>query len=227
MASKQIRAIREQLRNIELRRGLPSQAEIGHLLSLTRQLMEANRCSSAYRHLKLYCDWSVHLNISQSSTGRTVLLQIATLLKKSRETETPEIADAIHGVSGVLNLEKLRHEWETLYEEHHIQCELLKGDTWSICCAHVIEIIADKRIEFPDNPTGKWKNAYDEIVRLADGDDRWVIHSMCIHRNLGEEQCKFYKVPKGTYVWELKTTADIAMCSVLYYTRPQAAASDQ
>ncbi len=82
----------------------------------------------------------------------------------------------------------------------------------------ILDAIEEHPIAFPDKRAGKAARVYSEIERLAGDDPRRMVVHFLVTKDLDAERLEFFRVPRGTYTWEVKTAFETRFAGVLYCT---------
>lgn len=212
---KQANRIKSALDDIEKRNEL-TPSDPPQLLLLTRQLLESQHIKGNYPVVNLYCNWCVHCEITKSNIGFEILRHVSELLNRDVANGTCSIANPEKGVSAALRIADLREQLISLYTQFEIKTWLFGNKNFSRFFSGILEAIEEDPISFPDARDSKADRVYSEIERIAKNDPRGMIVSLLVTKDLNEEQLKFYNVPNGTFIWELRTAFDNRFASVLY-----------
>lgn len=142
----------------------PSEAEVQHLFTLSRKLIERvpKVERSQYALLKLYCDWTLHSGIDQSKEGAKILSHIhETLIKHLNKTDNQEFSTEL---SAALSLDTARLEMNVLISRHGGSIETFSQATWNSEIVPVLaEIISHTPLKIGSFP---WLTAILEAIKL-------------------------------------------------------------
>lgn len=141
-----------------------STADVTHLMSQFRQIIENENIKEEYKYLNLFCNWTLHPKISGSNTAFRILDLINTSLINSNidPQNSKWINDAI--IEG-LSLHKLNEDIINLCIQFDINSGQQFNDLqkWRELGYILVGILEDKPIIFPDNLRGTVLNLYNQI----------------------------------------------------------------
>lgn len=147
-----------------------NQDTVQTILDRTREALEEKSEKGTYGHLNFYCNWCVHSELTQSSVCFDMLRKITDILlsKPNNDPHLPWFTDA---VADTLDLKKLRLQLIDFYGRNSIPAEIFKNyEYWQHFAAYLREIISEKPIRFPADPSARKdraKKLYDEIETIA------------------------------------------------------------
>ncbi|MCK4828517.1 hypothetical protein KA005_72975, partial [bacterium] len=139
-----------------------------HLMVIVRELLESGNKKETFSTLNLYCNWTVHPEITGSRSGYRTLSRIATALQQ--DLNPVDLADA---VSQELSLLKLRKELIELLNELGASTILFDSIAgWEIFGGHFFKAILGKRLQFPQQPSENRRSAniYNEMAENMNAD---------------------------------------------------------
>jgi len=145
-----------------------SENDVRSFLNLTRRFLDKmpQQDQNSYLTLRLFCNWALHNQISNSITGLKILGKVnSALLEIKNSADVIEIRSKLSKSIGFL---VLRKELINFLELNYINSDLFSDkDLWSIFTCHVIEIIQDIPLSFPPlSKLNKGQRAiYDQISK--------------------------------------------------------------
>lgn len=215
MQSIQVRRIRNALAEIR-QRGNYTRLEPPHLMMLTRQLLESQQLQNRFPVVKLYGDWCAHCEISRSSLGFRILQDLSLALNQDHRDNTVSIADPNGGASQALAITALRDQMSVLFEENGLESWPFSKLQFPLFMGAILDAIEDSPISFPDPLTRQAQPYYDRAHNAACGNEKLIVVRASVTKNLGSEQLSFYKVPEGTFAWQIETAAEVRYVGILY-----------
>jgi hypothetical protein len=98
--------------------------------------------------LRLFSNWAVHIEITQSNTGLRILSAINNALVNFQSAVTDDLQ---LGISREIGFVALREELRKFSNKIQINEALhFENHVWSVFVSHLIEIIRDSPLSFPD-----------------------------------------------------------------------------
>ena len=213
----QVNRIRKALADIARRKHF-TQRDPPQLLVLTRQLLESQGLKHSFPVVNLYCNWCVHCTISRSSLGFEILQQITEILNRDMAKGTLSIDDPKEGISAALRLGELRDQLILLFTKFEIDTWFFENTNFVRFMSAILDAIEKHPISFPDKMGRKADRVYSEIERIAENDPRRMIVSVLVTKDLNSERLKFFRVPRGTYTWEVVSAIEARFAGVLHVT---------
>jgi hypothetical protein len=142
-----------------------SEAEVRSMMVIFRKLLDGMQGQQQQNFLitRLFANWAVHNEISNSNTGLRILSSINNALVRFKNADTDAF---IEGISSEFGLLALSNELQLLLAASGIDPNLIsKKEVWGRFTEHLVEIIRDVPITFPDLATldAKKQKIYDEI----------------------------------------------------------------
>jgi hypothetical protein len=141
--------------------------DVRSLMILARKLLDQMppQDQQSFLIIRLFANWAVHNEITQSNTGLRILSAIndALVKFKSVDTETLRI-----GISQEIGLSALRREIKLFFGHISIDDTIISdNNVWAVFVTHLIEIIRDVPLSFPHlSSLNKTKRKiYDQIAR--------------------------------------------------------------
>jgi len=143
------------------------EADIRSLMIIIRKLLDM--MSSADQQLfliiRLFANWAVHVEITNSNTGLRVLSAINDVLVAFKSADT----DAMRArISQEIGFSALRKEIKIFFDRIGIDDNLVADNyVWSVFVTNLIEIIRDVPLAFPPLSTlnKQKRKIYDKIAR--------------------------------------------------------------
>lgn len=143
------------------------EADIRSLMIIIRKLLDM--MSSADQQLfliiRLFANWAVHIEITNSNTGLRVLSAINDVLVAYKAADT----DAMRArISQEIGFSALRKEIELFFDRIGVDDNLVADNcVWSVFVTNLIEIIRDVPLAFPPLSTldKSKRKIYDKIAR--------------------------------------------------------------
>lgn len=154
-----------KIREIVSKNGNLEEADVRSIMILMRKLLDQMSQADQQQFLiiRLFANWSVHVEITKSNTGLRIISAIndALVLYKSADTEKLRI-----GISKEIGFSALRREMKQFLNYYSISDILItNNNVWAVFITHLIEIIRDVPLSFPPiaslNKTEK--KIYDQI----------------------------------------------------------------
>ncbi|MBI4833632.1 MAG: hypothetical protein HY811_02275 [Planctomycetes bacterium] len=151
-----------------------SSSDLVNLMSKTRQLIEKNNFKNKHQTLNLYCNWCLHIKLSESINGYRILEGIAdAFLEHDKHGSNVNACDRI---CEIISLKELRHEFISLYKTFGINLSLFESkQIWRGFCGLLLKELIEKPIEFPDkqkiDKSPKIKSILDSIMNKTKGTD--------------------------------------------------------
>jgi hypothetical protein len=144
------------------------EADVRSLMILTRKLLDTMPESDQKLFLvtRLFSNWVAHIEITQSNTGLRILAAINNALVSVKDSN--DTVAMRTGISEAIGFPVLRKELRLFF--HHIDVDdilVSNNHTWAIFISHLIEIIRDVPLSFPQlaNLDTTKRNIYDEIAQ--------------------------------------------------------------
>jgi hypothetical protein len=200
-------------------RGFFTRLEPPSILIETRRVLERLDIRHSFPVAMLYADWCAHATLDRTGAG-TVLLQITTALNRDiRQSSNASIDAVYNGVCSALALKTLQSQLAAVYERFEV-------DTWSLWdprmfrqfMGGILDTIAEQPLAYPQDigkKGGNLRRVYDEACQIACNDPQWIVTECSVTNDLSEQQLAFYGVPKGTYLWQIRTGANVFFCGIL------------
>jgi len=125
------------------------EADVRSLMILVRKLLDQMQQSDQQSFLitRLFANWAVHVEITQSNTGLRILSAIndALVTFKSADTDAMRI-----GISKEIGFSALRREMKLFLDNTGIDDTIVSDNhVWAVFVNHLIEIIRDVPLSFP------------------------------------------------------------------------------
>jgi len=140
--------------------------DVRTLMILVRKLLDLMNQSDQQTFLisRLFANWAVHIEITQSNTGLRILSAIndALVKYKSADTETMRA-----GISEEIGFSALRKEMKLFLDNNGIEDTIVSDNhVWAVFVNHLIEIIRDVPLSFPpiSDLDGTKRKIYDQIA---------------------------------------------------------------
>jgi len=142
------------------------EADVRSLMILVRKLLDQMQQSDQQSFLitRLFANWAVHVEITQSNTGLRILSAINDALVSFKSADTDALRD---GISKEIGFAALRREMKLFLDNIGIDDTIVSDNhVWSVFVNHLIEIIRDVPLSFPPISTlDKTKRKiYDQIA---------------------------------------------------------------
>jgi hypothetical protein len=144
-----------------------SEAEVRSMMVIFRKLLDnmSEEDQQKFLVIRLFSNWALHNEIRNSITGLRILSAVNDALVKYKDSPTD---DAIEGISNEFGLIALLEELQLFLR--HIGIEpslLLNSKSWQEFISHLIEIVRDVPVIFPDLASldKKKQKIYNEISR--------------------------------------------------------------
>ncbi len=120
-----------------------SESEVVHIFALIRKELEAIKDTNTiefqkFDHLKLICDWTLHIEINRSLAGSSLVIEINRALA---DIESTHIKDTIEDTSRSL-FSKFRNQLEKYINQNSLPTKILTVG-WKSFFKEVLEIILD------------------------------------------------------------------------------------
>lgn len=145
-----------------------SKADVLFVMTQLRQLIENKGLQEKYKFLNLYCNWTVHTEISGSNTGYRILEYItdAFIAQNGDPENTMWINDAV--IEG-LSLHNLLDDIIKIGQGYNISTssKFLNLDNWIPFASILLDILIEKPLCFPKVLNNKAKEIHDSIIAKA------------------------------------------------------------
>lgn len=142
------------------------EADVRSLMIIVRKLLDLMKQpdSQAYLITRLFANWAVHIEITNSNTGLRILSAIndALVTHKSADTETLR-----KGISNEIGFLALRREMKHFLINFGVDDTIVTDNqAWVVFVNHLIEIIRDVPLSFPSLSTldKAKRKIYDQIA---------------------------------------------------------------
>ncbi len=142
------------------------EADVRALMILFRKLLDMMPPADqqSFLIIRLFSNWAVHVQITQSNTGLRVLSAIndALVTFKSADTDTLRI-----GISQEIGFSALRREMNIFLDRIDVEDTIVSDNqVWTVFVTHLIEIIRDVPLTFPQMSTldQTKRKIYDQIA---------------------------------------------------------------
>ena len=175
------------------------ETDVRTLMILVRKLLDKMPPSDqqSFLIIRLFANWSVHVEITQSNTGLRILSAIndGLVIFKSAHTDILR-----RGLSQEIGFPALRREMKLFFSNLGIDNTVVSDNhIWAVFVVHLIEIIRDVPLSFPKvSALDKTKRkVYDHISRNAIKPGAGVISIQISNvdydalgaKNIGEKMC--------------------------------------
>ena len=145
-----------------------NEADTCYLMVLIRKVLEemSQVDLNQYLTLKLFCNWVLHIKITESNTGLRILAKTNDMLvsfKDSADIDTMRIK-----MSHTIGFSALRKELKTFLDYIKIGNILISdNDIWANFLTNLIEVIRDAPLSFPvlSKLDTKQQKIYDQIAK--------------------------------------------------------------
>lgn len=125
------------------------ETDVRSLMILVRKLLEQMPQSDqqSFLIIRLFANWAVHVEITQSNTGLRILSAINDALVTFKSADT----DAMRtGISKEIGFPALRKEMKLFLNHTGIDDSIVSDNhVWAVFITHLIEIIRDVPLSFP------------------------------------------------------------------------------
>ncbi|HEY9097711.1 MAG TPA: hypothetical protein VIN38_02460 [Thiobacillus sp.] len=124
---------------------------VRNIIATTRELIESANCQSSYPVTALYCNWSLHTQVSASLTALRCLEGIThKILRSATKTTAEELLDFLS--NKVFQTNQLRAEMLELFQKYGLTSFLLSVDhNWQIFASLLYSDLVGKRLKYPLN----------------------------------------------------------------------------
>lgn len=209
-----VKLLEKSLQRIRERREL-SVLESPQILLQCRRLSEASKLNKRWPQVKLYADWSAHVEITRSERIFEMLLDATKILVRSDEDSGRLTSE----INNLLAIRQLQQELIDIFLLHDLDCFLFINDhNLGRFLAPIFESICAVPAGIPDGQKSqKYTQKRHEILKVAGNDPQRAVMRFSITKIEEEETLKFFNKPVGTFAWEIHTAADIIISSVLTY----------
>lgn len=143
------------------------EADVRSMMILIRKLLDTmpQAESENYLILRLYCNWTAHIQITKSNTGLRILAEVNDTLVNVKNSKDGN--EVINKLSQSIGYPSLRRELFTLFEYVGIDHSLFtSNESWAHFLVILIEIIKDVPLSFPPLSTldAKKQKIYNKIA---------------------------------------------------------------
>ncbi len=138
----------KKIERIVANKGQINEENICMLMVLIRKLLEMQQpVIESFLTLNLFCNWAMHIRITNSNTGLRILAEINDALVKNKDAEGNNLQIDI---SQAIGFSKLRSELKLFFNNNEID-DIITYDNinWAIFVYRLIEIILDVPLSFP------------------------------------------------------------------------------
>jgi hypothetical protein len=156
-----------KIRNAVSKKEALEEPDVRSLMIIMRKLLDQMPPSDqqSFLILRLFANWAVHIEITQSNTGLRILSAIndALVTFKSADTDALRI-----GISKAIGFSALRKEMKLLLSQAAIDDTVVSDNRiWAIFISHLIEIVRDVPLSFPPVSAldRSKRRIYDQIAR--------------------------------------------------------------
>ena len=162
------------------------------VIATTRELLEAQRAQSQFPVATLYCNWSLHNQISGSFTALRCLETVTKRLK-SVTGPSANVDSFLQFLSEqVFQVDSLRNELNIIARHYDLPDYLFSADqNWALFVALLLEGLVGKQLQYPsgaDIPADpadsdllrKAKRLYGELHSMAKGERRQIFKAAWI-----------------------------------------------
>jgi hypothetical protein len=141
--------------------------DVRSLMILARKLLDQMPPpdQQSFLIIRLFANWAVHNEITQSNTGLRILSAINDALVKFKSVDTDTLRI---GISQEIGFSALRREMKLFFGHIGIDDSIISdNNVWAVFVTHLIEIIRDVPLSFPHlSSLNKTKRKiYDQIAR--------------------------------------------------------------
>jgi hypothetical protein len=165
------------------------------LMVYVREVLESNNLKASYGFTNLYCNWCVHVKISESTTAFHILLALTKAICK--HNKNPNRIGELHKViNDTLGFRDFRKELVDLFQRFQIEPKrILDDESWKGFMNLLLEKLKEKPILFSHPLKLRFRKIYDDITNFAnnEGQPEWAVIGLCFTHY-------------GSYIcWEIKT----------------------
>ncbi len=186
------------------------ETDVRSLMILVRKLLDQMLPSDqqSFLIIRLFANWAVHVEITQSNTGLRVLSAINDALVTFKSADTDILRK---GISQEIGFSALRREMKLFFGNISIDDTVVSDNhIWAVFVTHLIEIIRDVPLSFPQLfALEKTKRKiYDNIARNTIKPGAGVISIQISNvdydalgaRNIGEIMCLLIRTEDTTTI---------------------------
>lgn len=162
------------------------------VVATIRELIEAHRVQSQFPIATLYCNWSLHNQISGSLTALRCLGEVSRKLKASTGSNA-NVDSLLQFLSEqIFQVDSLRSELHALAKQHDLPGHLFASDhNWALFVALLLDGLVGKQLRYPPgadlpaDPTDpellrKSKRLFRELHALTNGERRQMFSAAWI-----------------------------------------------
>lgn len=184
------------------------ETDVRSLMILVRKLLDKIPPSDqqSFLIIRLFANWSVHIEITQSNTGLRILSAINDALVTYKSAHTDILR---RGISQEIGFPALRREMKLFFGNLGIDDTVVSDNhIWAVFVIHLIEIIRDVPLSFPKlSALDKTKRkVYDHISRNAIKPGAGVISIQISNvdydalgaKDIGERKCLLIRMEDTT-----------------------------
>jgi hypothetical protein len=158
-----------KIRNMVSKKETLEETDVRSLMILLRKLLDKILPSDqqSFLIIRLFANWAVHIEITQSNTGLRILSAINDALVTYKSAHTDILR---RGISQEIGFPALRREMKLFFSNLGIDDTVVSDNhIWAVFVIHLIEIIRDVPLSFPKlSALDKTKRkVYDHISRNA------------------------------------------------------------
>ncbi|MCL5772962.1 MAG: hypothetical protein M1536_01085 [Firmicutes bacterium] len=180
-----------------------SKESITYIMAQCRLLIEENNLQEKYKFLNLYCNWTLHTEISGSKTAYRILEYLTdSLISHNQDPINSKwINDAI--IEG-LSLHKLLEDLINVGQEYNITSSSKFSDLniWKPFTKTLVDILAERPLNFPTLITNSSKSTYDSIIKKAEDSGNKEANAVIGIQFIRDENL-------GQQCWEIRTIGSV------------------
>jgi hypothetical protein len=172
-----ISAIVEKLQK-ELAQPIVSEPQVTYLLVEIRKVIDGEPDSQQWKALKLYCDWTVHTELTYESRIRPFLQKIETFVEGLWTPTSTGISSTVHeAIKEIVYLDEFRRELLSFLKQHSLPEDVASDEhNWRVFLKQYAQVIQDGSMAYSGNSLREiTRLTFTAIPRPEDGAMPFVI----------------------------------------------------
>jgi hypothetical protein len=132
----------------EIGKDIKEECQVAYILSIVRKLLELSEEKKKYQYLRLYCDWSLHNELSRKSTIFILLESMEKDINlESSGREIAQVLEKRH--SNFFKMKIIGDELFDFLDKNEVQTDNLKKN-WGSFMKLLLGIVEDSPLNFED-----------------------------------------------------------------------------
>lgn len=150
--ARMIPAIVAKIRR-ELAQPIVSESQVVYLLVEIRKVIDCEPNPQQWKALKLYCDWTVHAELTFENRIRPFLQKIETFVEGLWDPASAGISPSVHkAIKEIVYLDEFRKELLSFLKQHHLPQDVASDErNWRIFLKQYAQVIQDGSMAYSGN----------------------------------------------------------------------------